>query len=58
MVLEEVIDHNELDDNEAWEEEERKIEKKSKYVIDETQFEPEPLTPQSLTITLKDLQKM
>ena len=37
-------------------EEERKIEEKSKDVIDETQFEPEPLAPQSLTITLKDPQ--
>ena len=58
MVLEEVVDHSELDVNEAWEEEKRKIEEKGKDVIDETQFEPEPLAPQSLTITLKDLQKM
>ena len=56
LVLEEVVDHSELDVNEAWEEEERKIEEKGKDVINETQFEPEPLAPQSLTITLKDPQ--
>ena len=56
MVLEEVVDHSELDVNKAWEADERKIEKKNKYVIDETQFKPEPLAPQSLTITLKDSQ--
>ena len=38
MVLEEVVDHSELDVNEACETDERKIEKKSKYVINETQF--------------------
>ena len=56
LVLQEVVDHSELDVNEGWEEEERKIEEKSKYVIDGTQFEPESLAPQSLTITLKDPQ--
>ena len=58
MILEEVVDHSELDVIEAWEADERKIEKKSKYIIDETQFEPEPLAPQSLTITLKDPQNV
>jgi len=56
LVLEEVVDHSELDVNEAWEEEERKIEEKDKDVIDNTQLEPKPLAPQSLTITLKDPQ--
>jgi len=56
MVLEEVVDHSEPDVNEAWEEEERKIEEKGKDIIDETQFEPESLAPQSLTSTLKDPQ--
>ena len=56
MVLEEVVDHSELDVNEAWEEEKRKIEEKGKDIIDEIQFEPEPLALQNLTITLKDPQ--
>ena len=35
---------------------EKQRKKRSKYIIDKTQFEPKPLVPQSLTITLKDPQ--